>query len=230
KSASFPNKLEMARQLLEGVSTLPQFVETEAALVKELKKHIASGKTLKDNLDVLKDARKTVVKIRYKRYKVGEDSLMRRLTRLNKYLLGRREVSPEGKRFIQQIIQNMRQFKPTIKQVAPIVEGDTNYTKHNSTYGKLLADLQHIINVIATFGPTYKGVPELISIARLQALHNELQVLNKKVTIAKAEVKVAEEKRREIQELLVQTCMEIKYLIESNYTKNSAAYRTIKAL
>lgn len=232
-SASFPNKLEMAQQLSDRVKSLPKFAEQEAALIKELDKLIKDGNSNKHELDKFLAVRKRNVRHRNMRYRLDADSLMKRLTVLNKYLLGRREIALVDKQMLQQIVRNMRlATSKAVKEVAEDsvlkTESQTDYTKHNSTFGKHRADLQQIIDILANLGPVYKSHPDTISRAKLVALHTELGKCNLQVTLAKADVKKAQERRREIAQMLIENTLQIRYLIESNYKINSAAYRMIR--
>ncbi|MCV6631376.1 MAG: hypothetical protein OIF50_16100 [Flavobacteriaceae bacterium] len=239
--ASFANKIEKARQLIEKLATMEKFNSNDNKMMVVLQQIFAEATVIKATSEEVEDHKKVLVRRRSHKYHKDADGLMKRLTRINKHLQGTVEIDADAKLLVKKIISNMRNYRSKKKKNTedkmppnPVTEnpteGDRKNTLHKSTFGRRLADLQHIISILSSMGPTYTPNAELISIASLQQLSVTLEQLNKDVAKAKALAKKSGSNRNEVAENLAEICKNTKYLVESTYGKESPEYRMVKEI
>ncbi|MCV6629484.1 MAG: hypothetical protein OIF50_06460 [Flavobacteriaceae bacterium] len=240
-SERMANRLEKARQLDELLKGMQKMHQHHSADIQSMRDQFALCLEIDQEFTDSEQLKKGTIKEREHMYMHDEKGLMKRLSSINRFLMGKRTLATSTVELAQKHIRIIRgannskksktedKTNNTMLQTESDAKGKDS-TEHTGGFGNKLLALQRLLTLLSKLGPTYTPGNELAKINSLQKLYVQLEKLNRAVVLAKRRYAKARLASKIEGKKLMYCCSDIKNLMASTYGYQSQEYKQIKSV
>lgn len=231
-------RLEKARVLDAHIATLKKFQKSEPDAIATMQAQFQKCLTIWESMASVEAKKEKEVSLRQEEYYYSDvENLMLKLTDINRYLMGKRNIPKATKQSIAKIIRSIRGTRKTKKKqptdnlgtlaANTAKQQDTFYYKNSHGFGNKLANFKQIIVILAELGPLYAPGSKVIQIVSLQQFYERLELKNRLVNGKKNEFTILQEDSGTEGKLLMLYCKDVKNLIQSEFRSKSNEFAPI---